>query len=190
MKKLSAAVLVVALVLGLAACGPKSKSAQVIQKDQATSAQILGKFEASQPAPVFSYSQLRQTLIEVETAQANTTSTTSFFFNQGVTDPVQSCPSVGFPIASTSEITNPSQVVQKTGTNNDFTEVLPQIDPNGIYAGMSTGTYVLCLNAQGQAYANYWEGFVQTVTGPATWNKATHNVELTGPPSFTFTVHK
>jgi len=63
-----------------------------------------------------------------------------------------------------------------------------QIDPNGVYQGNSTGTYVICLNAQGKPYAVYWEGFVQAVTGVARWNG--HGVDLVGEPSFNFTAHK
>lgn len=168
------------------------KDQQAAQNVEAeASARIQTNYEKNQPVPERPWSQLRQNLIELETAQTDTTSTTSFFFNQGVIDPVMSCPSVGFPIASTSQLTNPEQKIIESNSNNDHGNVtLPQIDPNGIFAGNSTGTYVMCLNAQGQVYANYWEGFVQTVTGPATWKTSTHSVELTGPPSFKFSKGK
>jgi hypothetical protein len=67
---------------------------------------------------------------------------------------------------------------------------LPQIEANGVYTDQSSGTFVICIDAQGRPYANYWEGFVKTVTGPAEWNAGTHQVELVGPPSFTFTKGK
>ncbi len=186
MKSLKYLVLVALAVATLGACknGNTNQNA-VNKKDRNVSTQILNNYQKNQPAPVRPWSQLRQNLIEIETAQADTTQTTTFFFNLGSPAPIQSCPSIGFSIASTSEITNPEQIVGENGVN-----AIPQIDPNGIYAGQSTGTYVICIDAQGRAYADYWEGFVQTVTGPAKWNTQTNSVELIGPPSFAFTKSK
>jgi hypothetical protein len=149
--------------------------------DRRTSNSILRQYEISQPAPKFPWSQIRQTAIDVETAQARTTQTTTFFFNQGVADPVQSCPSIGFPVASTTQITNPL-----TPTGYQDSSTVSQIDPNGIYSGDSTGTYVLCVGGAGKTYGVYWEGFVYAVTGPAIFNRSTHDVEMTGPSSFDF----
>ena len=197
MKKIISAVAVaIVLVLAGAACTSTTTTAQRAAKDSANTEQAsiaagLTNMERSQPLPRFSWSQLRQNLIELESAQADTTQTTSFFFNQGVQDPVQMCPSVGFPIASTTELSNPEQKITdvgRSGGNGNVT--IPQIDPNGVYAGTSTGTYVMCIDAQGRTYADYWEGFVQTVTGPARWNTTTHDVEFVGAPSFKFTSGK
>lgn len=179
---LAAAVLVAVVAVG---CTSANKA---IKADQQTSTRILTNFEKNQPTPERPWSQLRQNLIELEVAQSDTTQTTTFFFNQGTPEPIQSCPSIGFPIASTAQITNPSQVVRASSGGDH--QVIPQIDPNGIYAGDSSGTYVICIDAQGKAYADYWEGFVQTVTGPAHWNTTTHQVELVGPPSFNFSEKK
>lgn len=170
-------------VLSLSACGVGGTNA--VQSDQKVSTTILGKYEQSQPAPIFDWSQIRQTLIDIETAQAKSIQTTSFFFNQGVQDPYFVCPSIGFPVASTTQLTNPSQTVEGNGSG-EFAAI-PQIDPNGVYAGNSTGTYVLCVNNQGQTYGQYAEGFVHTVAGPANWNQAGHRITITGAPSYTFT---
>jgi hypothetical protein len=149
--------------------------------DRRTSNSILRQYEISQPVPKFPWSQIRQTAIDVETAQARTTQTTTFFFNQGVADPVQSCPSIGFPVASTTQITNPL-----TPTGYQDSSTVAQIDPNGIYSGDSSGTYVLCVGGAGKTYGVYWEGFVYAVTGPATFDRSTHDVKMTGPSSFDF----
>lgn len=187
MKKVGGVALVVVFLLIVGACQSSSRQAQnkANNAERNVSAKILNNFEQNQPPPVRPWSQLRQNLIELETAQADTTQTTTFFFNLGIREPVQSCPSIGFPIASTSQITNPSQIVGSGGSNS-----IPQIDPNGIYSGNSTGTYVICVDAKGRAYADYWEGFVQTVTGPAVWNAKTGSVDLVGPPSFKFSTEK
>lgn len=49
------------------------------------------------PVPEFRYSQIRQNLIEITQAQAQaeTTQTTSFFFNLGADAPIMVCPSSG-----------------------------------------------------------------------------------------------
>lgn len=175
--------IVVAAVAGLALVACSSSNAAQ-NKDRATADKQLAGFQVNQPVPTFTYSQLRQNLIEIETAQAQSTQTTSFFFNQGVTDPTDSCPSIGFPIPSTYQLTNPAAKVVR----HDLT--LPQIEATGVYTDQSTGTYVICVDAQGRAYANYWEGFVKTVTGPAKWDAAAHQVVLVGPPSFAFSKGK
>lgn len=177
MKKL--AVIAVAL-LALVAAGCSSGGANT--KDRTTAAQQLSTFQKNQPVPSFTFSQLRQNLIEIETAQSQTTQTTSFMFNQGVAQPVTVCPSIGFPMPSEDQLTNPESKVP----NHDV--ALPQIEANGVYTGASTGTYVICVNAQGQPYAVYWEGFVQTVTGPAAWKDG--SVQLVGSPSFAFSKGK
>ena len=169
-----------AAILGAVILGACNNSPQA--HDQNISTQILGQYEASQPVPQFKYSQIRATAIDIEAAQAHTTQTTTFFFNQGVAAPTFSCPSIGFPVAATTQLTNPEQ--------NNSGVPIPQIDPNGIYAGDSTGTYVVCVSADGQTYLDYWEGFVQTVSGPAVWDSATNTVKTTGPSSVNLRAHK
>lgn len=171
-------VLALLLALGLASCTKQRNAEQ--KADRELAERQLKGFQENQPAPVFTYSQLRQNLIEITTATAQTTQTTTFFFNMGVADPIGSCPSIGFPIPSTAQITAPETKLRNTEA------VVPQIEANGVYTGDSSGTYIMCVDAQGRPYANYWEGFVQTVTGAAKWNPAIKQVELVGPPSFEF----
>lgn len=170
-------------VVGLAGCEMTTNNA-ANNNDRAIAAKQLSGYQKNQPVPIFDWSQLRQNLIEIETSQARTTQTTSFFFNQGVVDPVSSCPSIGFPIPATYQLSNPDAKVPQ----HDLT--LPQIEANGVYTADTSGTYVICIDAQGRAYANYFEGFVNTVTGPAKWNPDSHQVELVGPPSFTYSKGK
>ena len=188
MRRTFAVIATAVLVLfGVSACTPSSSTAAV-NHDKKVSGEILSKYEVNQPVPQFDWSQIRQTAIDIETAQAHSTQTTTFFFNMGVQDPISSCPSIGFPVASTTQLTNPQQLYVSSGGSHDG--VIPQIDPNGIYSGDSTGTYILCVNAQGQTYGVYWEGFVYALTGPAVWDSAKHQAVLTGAPSFKFTTTK
>ena len=145
----------------------------------------------NQPLPHFNYSQARQNFIELETAMATGVQSTSFFFNQGAVDPIDTCPSIGVPIPNTASLSNPQQVVTDHNQYGGGNVAIGQMDPIGIYVpSSSTGTFVVCVDAQGKAYANYWEGFVKTVFAPAKWNEQTHKVELVGPPSFAFSTKK
>jgi len=169
----------------VSACAQGGSAAQQAANGSDTQASATGfhQLQINQPVPLVNWSQYRETLIEIELAQAHTVQTTSFFFNQGVQDPVSTCPSIGFGVASTTELTNPLQD-DLQGPNGNAGVALAQPDPtNGVYSGNSTGTYVVCVNGDGTNYINYWEGFVQTVTGPAVWNESTHSVQLTGPSS-------
>lgn len=172
------------LLCGASACSAPSNSQQQEGKQQEAISQNMVQ---NQPLPQFSYSQMRQNLIELETAQAKGVQTTTFFFNQGVPDPIMSCPSVGVPMPNTSSLSNPVSVEMHGGDGGGNVGV-GQMEPNGTYIPeSSSGTYVMCIGANGIPYATYWEGFVQTVFAPAKWNLDTKQVELTGPASFEFT---
>jgi len=189
-KKILYVIPLLAVGIFLAACGGALSKGQALENQQQQQAST--SLELNQPLPHFNYSQIRQNLIELETAQANGVQTTSFFFNMGVANPVQTCPSIGAPIPITDELSNPDQVLKdNTDLNNGGGNVvIGQQDPNGVYTGQGTGTYVMCIGANGKPYADYWEGFVQTVFGPAKWNSTTHSIQLIGPPSFSFSKNK
>jgi hypothetical protein len=174
---------VVALVLAGCSTGGATKAQSV---DQQSSADALAQVQQAQPTPAFSWSQLRQNLIEIETAQANTVQTTSFFYNQGVQTPIFTCPSIGYAIPATYQLTNPDQVQLHQGDRNGGNVVISQNEVTGVYMGQTSGTHVICVDANGQGYDNYWEGFVQTVTGPAHWDAAKGQVVLDGAPTAAF----
>lgn len=174
-----AAVAIVAL-LTLSACSETSNRNATVSQEKKTATQQLEQYLQSQPVPQFTWSQLRQNLIEIQTAQADTTVTTSFFFNQGVVDPVHSCASIGFPIPGTYQLTNPEQKLR------DSEAVIAQLEATGVYTGETTGTTVICVDDDGRGYASYWEGFVSTVAGPAEWDDTAKRVVLTGAPSAEF----
>src|SRR4051812_8691170 len=158
---------VVAAVVAIPLTMASSSSGQsATQKDQATVAHQLSRYQANQPVPQFDRSQYRQTLIDVESAEVHGTATTTFFFQQGLQAPVMSCPSVGYPLASTAQLTNPDQMHHYNG--NPYT--IPQQETNGVYTGDSSGTYVACVQPGGVRQIDYWEGFVYTTGGPAHWN--------------------
>lgn len=175
------AVAVAALALTLSACS-STTSGQRAENGQQDS--ITGQLVTNQPIPNVTYSQARQNLIEIETAQAKGVQTTTFFFNQGVADPVRSCPSIGVPIPNTASLSNPERVMWGS---SGASGVVSQMDPNGIYAPQgSQGTYVMCVDGTGAPTATYWEGYVETEFGPANWDQGSHQIKPTGPSTFTF----
>jgi hypothetical protein len=167
-------ILAVLAILGASSCDDE-KSANA--KERATVSSNQKKLAVAQPLPTGDWSQLRQNLIEIETAQINTTATTTFFFNQGVVDPVKTCQSVGFPIPASYQLSNPEAPLYSS-SHDDLT--LPQQETTGVYTGDTTGTYVICIDGKGKGRIAYWEGFVQTETGPATWNVQQHAIESSG----------
>lgn len=182
-KKYGVVVITLATVLVAASCTPSNEPDAVAQ-DRDSSAQALSDLQKAHPTPKFSRSQLRQNLIEITTAQAETTATTSFFFNVGVKEPIHVCPSIGFPIPTTMQLTNPEQSIDM-GHQGGGSHSIPLVEPTGVYTGDSTGTFVICVDAEGNGYAKYWEGYVDTVAGPAEFIDG--EVQLVGPPSFDFT---
>ncbi len=171
----------VGLGLSLTACGENTAN----KADQAATNNQLDQYKkAGQDVPFFPWSQYRQTAIDVETAQANGMTTTSFFFNQGVENPIFVCPSIGFPLPSTAQLSNPLQV--EWGANGAASSV-GMMEPNGVYTGESTATYVVCVAPNGTKYVKYWEGFVDSMGGPAHWDKALQQIVLDGDPTVTAT---
>lgn len=171
------------LMLGAAACGPGANASGQALENQ-DSQNVEKTFLLNEPPPHFTYSAIRATAISIEAIQALNEQTTSFGFNMGEKNPVWSCPSLGEPVASTTEITNPQQVATTTVPYQGGAAVpIGNMDPNGVYTGDSAGTYVLCVNATGTPYAQYWEGFVDTVSGPATWDAKTGQIVVTGQPT-------
>jgi hypothetical protein len=190
MKKIIGFIAVAVAAFSLSACSGSTDAPSATQVEQQSSAQGLNKLLMAQPVPQYDYSQIRQTLVDAETAQAQATQTTTFFFNQGVQDPVFICPSIGFPVPGTDQITNPNQIIQDRGQYGGGNAVISQIDPNGVYGGNTSATLVLCVNGQGKAYLHHAEEFAHAIAGPAVWDYTHHIIKITGDPTFSPKVGK
>jgi hypothetical protein len=148
-----------------------------------------------QPLPAFSgKSQIRQNLIEIENAEVVGAQSTLFFCPpMGCTKaspPMYQCPSIGAPIQVEDQLSNPDQPERDNSqplNNGGGNITIKNMDPNGIYQGGGTGTYVLCIGKGGAVTPFYWEGYVASTFAAATWNDATGQIQITGPPSFKFT---
>lgn len=166
----------------LAACdlgGTLSAGATYAQQAQGLEAKAQGSdslhFDRLQPVPQFQGpSQVRSILIDIEKWQVEGASATFFFMtNNGIA--FSSCAGVGAPVASDTQLTNPYQAVWNSGANgaDDGGAGVPtgNEDPNGTYPGVSSGTWVMCVNpTDGQTYPKYWEGLVYMDGAPAKWS--------------------
>jgi hypothetical protein len=179
------AIIASAALAGLVALAGCSHAPNTQQKEQNAQTGDTSSLITNQPLPHYNFSQIRQTAIDIENIEAQGTQTTSFFFNQGVQDPIFVCPSLGLPVPNTAQLSNPQQIAPVSGNYGGGTQVIGQMDPNGIYApSSSSGTAVICVNASGQPYVKYWEGFVDAVTAPATWDYTHHVEKVTGAPTY------
>lgn len=164
----------VALTVGLTACTGGPSSAE--QKDTNAVNHNFNTMESTQPVPQADRSQVRQTLIDAQDAAIHGVATTTFFYNQGSNVPLMTCPSLGFPVAATDELTNPEKVVWPNSGSNGFT-TMPQGEATGIYTGSaSSGTYVVCVLPDGEKQVDEWEGFVYTAGGAAHFDKASGQI--------------
>ena len=162
--------LVIAAALALTGCTADLSTAA--EKDSALTNGQLNTYSANQPIPKSNWSQYRQTIIDTELAQIHGVATTTFFFNMGSNIPLKTCPSIGFPVASTAQLTSPDQA---TGSYS-APAVVSQQEPNGVYTGVSSGTYVVCVSADGKKRINYWEGSVETEGGAAHFDTKTMQI--------------
>jgi hypothetical protein len=182
------AVLVLAAVASLSACTSSSPAKNVTKSDQQQGADQQQIYRTNQPIPKYDWSQYLQTLIDMEGAQVHGVATTSFFFNAGVRDPIEVCPSIGFQVPSTSELTNPLQLVSNGDYSNGGTYfqsgVIGQQDPNGAFTGNSSGSYVVCVGPGGRKWYQDAEENAHVVGGPAHWDP-TKGIVMDGVPSVT-----
>jgi hypothetical protein len=162
--KIFALIATASVALSLAGC---SISDTATNKEADLTNNQLNTYEASQPIPKSVWSQYRQTIIDTEQAEIHGVATTTFFYNLGSNTPVKSCPSIGFPVASTAQLTNPDQISYSGSGSGAGYGVIAQQEPNGVYTGNSSGTYVVCVGTDGLKRIDYWEGFVETEGGAA-----------------------
>jgi hypothetical protein len=176
--------LAVPLALTVAACGPQTTQQTEGNAQQGDSSALLIVL----PLPHFDNSEIRMELIQMEAIQAFGLSSTSFFFNAGQREPIQVCASVGLPIPADSSLSNPWQVSNGAGLPNTSHEnvAIGQMDPNGIYFGATTATYVLCKTANGGHYMVHAAEYVHAVTAQAYWDTSMYGgkggIHVVGQP--------
>jgi hypothetical protein len=170
-KHLLGALVVVALMV--AACSPAKQDAT--SQEQTTTLSQMDQYLKVQPIPYFDSSAMRQTLIEILKAQTTPTNTWSVEMALDGTG-IFVCPSIGYPIPATDELTNPQQVVTVHNDTTWSSGVINQADPNGVYGGDTAGTYILCVGPDGAYTPVYSEANVQTFPFPVSLDPVTHRI--------------
>jgi len=188
MRKIITATAVALLIAITSACSVRTgadKAAQEVTEQESSAVQNgVADLGRNQPIPQFDYSQIRQTVIEVETAQATGAVTTSAFYLEGV-GLVEWCPSIGVPVAATTQLSNPTTYVDIPGDRTYEKFPLPQPEPTGVYPGDTSATYVLCVDDNGKPFAHYWEGYTVNDVGVREY-PADKRVTLVGDPTMEF----
>jgi hypothetical protein len=181
-EKLGWIVAIALAILGLlTACGGQSNG---VGKEAGQASVGINQILNNQPVEAFKYSQYRTEAQQIEAAQASTLQTTTFYFLPGVPNPIKVCLSVGYPIDSDTEISNPQQAVA-SGTNG-LTSI-GQMDPNGVYLGPSTGSYSECVRDDKALAIDYGQELEHTEAGLAKWDPVNHQIVDYGDPDFKFT---
>ena len=188
-----ACLVVLAIAVGsatVAACtsgAGNSTSGQQQEQQSSNDSQTIA--EQVLPAPVFKYSEGRNVLTLAEASIALGEQTTSFIWSNNAgpsttIPPGFSCPSEGYPVSNTAQLTNPDKPLQVTGGQYGNSAVtVGNMDPIQYYPPTSSqGTYVECVDHAGQPYLVYSEPNVITVSGAATWVQG-KGIVLQGAPS-------
>jgi hypothetical protein len=100
-------------------------------------------YSNNQPLHKYDYSPERDELQQIYDARMKVVNTWTVIYSMG--KPVFVCPSKGYPIPYTTQLTNPDQMQEHSGEYNGGNVVIPQAEPNGLYTGTSTATWVLCI---------------------------------------------
>lgn len=129
--------LFVFMALGADSCA--SQNANSSEADKVNQQQDV--YAKDQPVPFFNFSEERDVLNQIYKARMGAVNTYSVAYSFG--RPIWACPSIGYPIPYTTQLTNPQAVSHDTGAS--WGVVLPQAEPNGLYTGTTTSTWVLCV---------------------------------------------
>lgn len=156
MKKIVFVALIALAVVALSGCNPESKGAAQLKIDQQAAGTQQEIYAKAQPIPIFDYSQQRASLIQINAAIAKGAATYTVFYSFG--KPIFVCPSIGYPIPATTQLTNPTQLTRvNIGSGNSISGELSQAEPVGTYTGETAATYVLCIRSDGKAAPVYSE---------------------------------
>lgn len=100
-------------------------------------------YAQNQPLHHYDYSPERDELQQIYDFRMKGGNTWTVFYSMG--KPIFSCPSIGFPLPYTTQLTNPDQVQEHNGQYSGGNVVVPQAEPNGLYTGTTNATEVLCV---------------------------------------------
>jgi len=127
--------LFLSIVLTAGSCDTPQTQTEASQVD--TQQQI---YQKVQPVHQYDYSPERDALQQIYDARMADKNTWTVIYSQG--KPIWVCPSLGYPIPYTTQLTNPSQETSPGSTAN---AVIPQAEPNGLYTGTTNATWIRCV---------------------------------------------
>ena len=132
--------LLLVILLLTAACSsdtPQTAS----ESNQVDSQQTI--YSKNQPLHKYDYSPERDELQQIYDARMKVVNTWTVIYSMG--KPVFVCPSKGYPIPYTTQLTNPEQIDYNPGSGGGGNVTIPQAEPNGLYTGTTNATWVLCV---------------------------------------------
>lgn len=152
MKKVIFVLLVLASLA--AGCVPAQSSYDIEQQQQEISNQEIVR---NQPPPnLGGYSFERHIVTEVYKARNQTISTYTYIMIQMTGQIVEICPSIGYPIPYSTQITSPERIEAWTGQGGYA--IISNPEPNGLYPpDNAAATIVNCVNPDGSLTPTYWE---------------------------------
>lgn len=148
------------VLLALVSCDYKPSSSEVEHAQQEGGIQAMLR---NQPVPTLTYSMERQIVTETYLARNRKMATWTYTRDmQGRITEI--CPSMGYPIPYSTQLTNPSQLATtyantKTGASNHSIDgVIGNPEPTGLYPpAASEATLVSCVEPDGAVVPTYWE---------------------------------
>jgi hypothetical protein len=125
-----------------------------------------GVYNTNQPLRKYDYSPEKDELQQIYDSRMKVVNTWTVFYPRNA--PVTMCPSRGFPIPYTTQLTNPMQIQSGSGSGSSYAmQAIPQAEPNGLYTGQTSATWVLCIR-NGKITPQYAEEQVHAYTYPVT----------------------
>jgi hypothetical protein len=156
--------LIAFLVLTASSCDDGGTSAN--QRDANATANQFDIYTNAQPIHTYNFSMPRDVMIQIydATMVAHNTWTVWYALNS---TPIDSCPSIGYPIPGGTQLTNPSAVSHYGTSGGGYSnEILPQGEPDGLFPPSNgLGTWVLCVR-NGKVEPTYVEPNVVTYGHP------------------------
>jgi hypothetical protein len=156
--------------LGLGACLPllmanddcSGDQGQKVERDAVKQQDL--QYARNQPPPTFDWSLERHIMSKVYQARNSAVSTWTYVLSEYTGKLLWSCPSLGFPIPYSAQLTNPSKMAWE-GYHDSA--VIPQAEPNGLYPPPSAeATVVPCIDPTGKVTPAYVEPRVMTFFQP------------------------
>lgn len=146
-------VVVVMLAWVMLACSPPPSSYDIEQQSQEQANQELVR---NQPPPnLGGWSFERHVVTEVYKARNDTISTYTYTVFQMTGQIVEICPSIGYPIPYSTQLTSPERIEARSQAGY---AILSNPEPNGLYPPNSAdATIVNCVNPDGSLTPTYWE---------------------------------